>query len=1104
MAASEAGAARERAHRERAERRVAGVLGSQQDRARRAELGSRSQALADAFDVPGPGSSRTFQDVIDEYVQSRWQDRLGLTRGFEHVRDVAGEGEWGEQVACVRHLYRETDHAITGDKAFQADVREEVEVLSRKAGATEFDMALVRIDRLPGVVDLLHRHEDGSAYALPRFPPLPPRRGSFEAETWDSHLATLSAEWAESRRGEDGSRRGAEVDRAVRDGYLALRGAAFFKGGSHYSAERDQPPPLGAARSAGPGAGRRDGSAAGAGAEAGADAASAADRSAGRASGEEGAARDADAPSHGQSPRRGRDDDSDSLAKRLAGSGDHADHVVCRYIVDCFEGAVQKVVAAVDRRLSRLTGEKDPAVVARGIEKELEEGREALRREVESARARVVDEVRETLGPGYRMGSDAGSAHAPVAGVDSAGGAVERARAEFRRDADSARRETVEAVHAVLGGEPRFGAGRQDVVPPVPEGPARPAPDPAAVAARDARAEFVGSPRAIVVGHVTQASLMVAAARGPQSLARMGELIDRSPLRQAGLETVGCDPVLVKLCADVRGSGREPPRGSALGTLAADLGARHLARCREEPAAAERDEAAFRRGRAALRSGACATRAAEVERGYAPACRVEIDARIGRVPQKVPADRDLAGQQLSLEGRAWLGRMREHSVAAEAPGPDRVVVEGAPRGAVRSFLGRRGQGFERVVQLAGTRRGRVAAAVSSRLLRWGTSGSGRRLKVAGLVLGGSKHLMAGLVRAEADPVAVAAAASPAAARAIASGAAGSSSSLADGARAADHRRLVQVAEELDRRQSAAELTSGGSGPARTARLEHWADYRGRRGAAARMLRALHADRHQAITERVSREKDRALEAKRSGDRDFDLLRERVRDGGVRVWAEAWRGRGAASFDGRDWRFDGRRTHPDGLPAPGSAADGVKAMLAISGGRVRHGVGARLKVGKDLAVDVPQGLGDEQRQSALIYGAAKTIVLGRNPKLAPSGRETVALSGMLASVMAQRLDATYDPPGEARKVDCARVGDDVLRRGNALVQEVGAEVRQRMEAMPGEDAVERQKELDHQVDFVVSRSFAERPRRARPEKGRAAARSVGGAAERVVDIVPGRG
>ena len=216
--------------RERADRRVAGVLGSARERAGRARPGARSKALADAFEVPGPESPRMFQDVIDEYVEARWQDRLGLTRGFEHVRDVAGEGGWGEQVACVRHLYRETDRAITGDKAFEAGVRGEVEALCRKAGATEFDMALVRIDRVPAVVDVLHRHPDGSAYALPRFPPLPPGRGSFEAETWDSHLATLSADWARSRRGEAGARGAAEVDRAVRDGYLALRGRGVLRG----------------------------------------------------------------------------------------------------------------------------------------------------------------------------------------------------------------------------------------------------------------------------------------------------------------------------------------------------------------------------------------------------------------------------------------------------------------------------------------------------------------------------------------------------------------------------------------------------------------------------------------------------------------------------------------------------------------------------------------------------------------------------------------------------------------------------------------------------------------------------------------------------------
>ena len=321
-------------------------------------------------------------------------------------------------------------------------------------------------------------------------------------------------------------------------------------------------------------------------------------------------------------------------------------------------------------------------------------------------------------------------------------------------------------------------------------------------------------------------------------------------------------------------------------------------------------------------------------RPYGAACRVEIDARLGRVPPALPSDGDLGGREISLEGRAWLDRMRGRSVVPEA-GPDRAVVAGAPRGAVRSLLGRRAQGFDRVLQLARTRRGKVAAAVSSRLLAWGTSGGPGRLRAAGLVLGGSRHLMAGLVRAGADPIAVAAASSRGAARAIAAGAPGS---LADGARPSDHRRLVQVAEELDRRQRGAELTAATSAAARAARLDRWADCRGRRGEVPEMLKALHADRHQAITEACSRESCRAAEARRSGDADFDFLRERVREGGVRVWAQAWQGRGTESFDGRRWLFDGSRAHADGAGAPGSPAAGVKAMLLVSGGRVRHSRG----------------------------------------------------------------------------------------------------------------------------------------------------------------------
>ena len=807
------------------------------------------------------------------------------------------------------------------------------------------------------------------------------------------------------------------------------------------------------------------------------------------------------------SRRRSRDDEEDSLARRLEGAADQPDRAVCKYIVDCFDTAVQKAVQRFDERLDRLLAERDPAALGRRLGEELEGGRRAFREEIEGVRDRVLKEVRETLGDGYRMAGGSRSGHGEVAPAGSPKSAVDAAREQFRAEVDASRKEAIREVHGVLGGAPEFaGLSSRVVVPPAAPGQDAAGGAAPASAARDARADFVGTPRAVALGHVKQASLMVAAARGPESMVEMARSLERSPLRQAALETVRCDPVLVGLCAglrdaDCRKRGAPVPADSPLRTLAGDLLARHLARCREDASGADGDERAFAPGRAALRSGPCAEAAAALAQPYGAACRVEIDARLGRVPPALPSDGDLGGQELSVEGRAWLDRMRGRSVVPEA-GPDRAVVPGAPRGAVRSLLGRRAQGFDRVLQLARTRRGKVAAAVSSRVLAWGTSGGAGRLKAAGLVLGGSRHLMAGLVRAGADPIAVAAASSRGAARAIAAGAAGS---LADGARSSDPRRLVQVAEELNRRQRGAELTAATSAAARATRLDRWADCRGRRGEVPEMLKALHADRHLAITEACSRERDRAAEARRSGDRDFDLLRERVREGGVRVWARPWQGRGAQSFDGRTWLFDGSRTHADGVPQPGGPADGVKAMLLVSGGRIRHGADARLRVGKDLAVEVPEGLDDEQRQSALIYGAAKAIIVGRNTTMAPGNREAVVLSGMLASSMAERLDATYQPPEEACGIGPGRVSDELLRRGNALVQEVGVRVQQCLETTLGREQLERHKEVDHQVDFIARHSFGEKPRREVRQEGLARERGTAPArGEAAVDLGRGRG
>ena len=800
------------------------------------------------------------------------------------------------------------------------------------------------------------------------------------------------------------------------------------------------------------------------------------------------------------SRRRPGEEEEDSLARRLASAGDQPDRAVCKYIVDRFDTAVGKAVQAFDERLNGLLGESDPAAFRRRVAAEIEEGRRAFREEIEGVRDEVLQEIREALGDGYRMDTGARSVHGDVEPVASPKRAVDTAREQFRAEADAARKETIREVHGAIGGAPAF-AGFSSRVAGAPDSPRSDAgaEGAGALTARDTRADFAGTPRAIVLGHITKACLMVAAARNPESLAAMAGTIERSPRRQTALETAGCDPILVGLCAEVRdtdcrGRGAAVTTDSPLRTLAGDLLARHLARCREDPRAADGDERAFAHGRAALRSGPCAA-AAALARPYEAVCRVEIDARLGRVPSVLPAERDFGEYELSREGRAWLDQMRAREVKTGLAGSDRAFAGGAPRVAAGNLPGRRAQGLGRVLQIAETRRGKAAAGVSLRLLAWGTAGGTRRLQAVGLVLGSSRYLLAGLVRAGADPIAVAAASSRGAARAIAAGASGP---MADGARASDNRRLADVAEELDRRQRGAELTPATSAAARAARLDQWADCRGRSGEVPEMLKALHADRHQEITAACSRERDRAAEVRRSGDKDLDLLRERVRDHGVQVWARAWRGRSAASLSGPEARSDQ-------AAAPTGPADGVKAMLLVAGGRVRHGRSRRLRVGTDLAVEIPEGLDDERRQSALIYGAAKAIVVARNPTLAPGNREVVVLSGMLASSMAERWDCAYEPPEETRAVDPGHVSDELLRRGNALVQEVGVRVQQRLETTLGREQLERHREIDHQVDFIARHSFGETPLRAMRQEEFARERGAAPArGEAALDLGRGRG
>ena len=328
---------------------------------------------------------------------------------------------------------------------------------------------------------------------------------------------------------------------------------------------------------------------------------------------------------------------------------------------------------------------------------------------------------------------------------------------------------------------------------------------------------------------------MVAAARGPESMVEMARSIERSPLRQAALETVRCDPVLVGLCADLRDAdcrkrGAPVPAESSLRTLAGDLTGAPLGPL-------PRGRARGRRRRAGVRAGAGGAPVRAV-RGGGGGARATVRGRLPRRDRR-EARPGAAGAPERWGPRRPGAQPRGPRVAAT----DAWAVGGPGRGSGSRRRGRARRAGPCGACWEGARRGSTACSSSpgpaaarppppSRRASsaWGTSGGPGRLQAAGLVLGGSRYLMAGLVRAGADPIAVAAASSRGAARAIAAGVPGS---LADGARSSDHRRLVQVAEELDRRQRGAELTAATSAAARAARLDRWADCRGRRGAGPR-------------------------------------------------------------------------------------------------------------------------------------------------------------------------------------------------------------------------------------------------------------------------------
>ena len=458
-----------------------------------------------------------------------------------------------------------------------------------------------------------------------------------------------------------------------------------------------------------------------------------------------------------------------SLARRLAGSGERPDQVVCEYIAECLEAVMTRTVDSFDgwaRAAFRRTSLDDPGSRAQfwsEFDKRLEASREEFGRDLRREKEVVFREVRETLGQGYSLPDEAVKT---VADAERGAGVREGAVAT----APSSAREPLVPPVPEPRGKRQGGATAERSSPAAGGGeaaadrrPAAPVGEEVAVArAREARADLVGTPQALVAGKWAQLDLAVSASKGPRSLAAASERVDRSVLRQAGLESVGCDPLLVSAARAARDGVDGKRRGVGLQVLEEDLLEAHARRCREDPAGADAAEGRFASGRAMVRSSASGHLLAE--ESYGARCRVEIDARLGRVPGRLPAG-EVAG--LSETGAKWLESMRATGAVPRAR--REVRGEGDARGWVASLAGRRAQGFDRVVQLAETRRGALVSRPAKALLRWGAGGGTWRAQAVGLVVSSSKHLQAGLLRGNADPLAVAATSSLGSARRLAGG-----------------------------------------------------------------------------------------------------------------------------------------------------------------------------------------------------------------------------------------------------------------------------------------------------------------------------------------------
>ena len=573
---------------------------------------------------------------------------------------------------------------------------------------------------------------------------------------------------------------------------------------------------------------------------------------------------------------------------------------------------------------------------------------------------------------------------------------------------------------------------------------------------REAQADVEGGPRAFAAGVTYRLGLQVAAARGEDALARMGERIEASTRAQAGLRTVGADPLLVAAAADAlarkRGDGTPQVADALTGrtadpvrtktaVLAVDMLHAHRRECSEFPDRAAAKEEVWERGRRTLAAGPAAESAARVSRTWGAACAVEIAAARGGRVEKAPPEGwkpgpGMEGLALSDRGRAAVAAARKTDPAAlrQFDAAAGRVVEGSGRGAVRSLAGRRAEGFNRVRQLADGLPGRLMAPVSRVMVTWAARGNVTRLKRVGAVIGRSKWLSAGVVAARVDPALVAVAVSRQCA-----------TSLAEGngwtPRAGDSRRLGQLAVEVFERHDRRE--SGGVPGEREAREERvgaWRD--GVSSGVAKELREVHAGWDRRKNHERCEFGDRQAEASRArAGRDAEAHDDvgRARNG-EQLWAQpSVPGRERKSFLELFTRAD----VPD--------ADGGRVIFTAKAGvepKTRE-VFAQLlqQSGCDLAVSDQgdgrivvepnkrrvvvdrEALKGPDAGSVLLIAAASAFVSARTDGARVDRGDGLAAAGMVASRVARESGLAYQPPRALSELSVDRVSERAVAEGS---------------------------------------------------------------------------